>query len=72
MLARSITHGCPHCGAPASNLERVPRRTIDRLISVVRLQHRYRCRSASCDWVGNFSAKHLAASDLPRTQRHYW
>jgi hypothetical protein len=72
MLARSITEGCPRCGAPLSSLERVPRRNIDRLISVVWLQHRYRCRSTGCGWVGNFPAKDLEANGVPRMDRHYW
>jgi hypothetical protein len=32
----------------------VRRRFIDRLISLVRLQYRYRCRSMGCGWEGSF------------------
>jgi hypothetical protein len=34
----------------------VRRRFIDRLISLVRLQYRYRCRSMGCSWEGSFPA----------------
>jgi hypothetical protein len=41
---------CPECH---SSLNRVPRRFIDRLLSVVYPVHRYHCRSFSCNWEGN-------------------
>ena len=41
---------CPECG---SSLNRVPRRFIDRLISLVYPVHRYHCRSFDCNWEGN-------------------
>jgi hypothetical protein len=34
-------------------LERVPRRFVDRVLSVFRLRHRYRCRTTGCGWEGN-------------------
>ena len=43
---------CPECNAP---VERVQRRFIDRLVSMITLVHRYRCRDHGwgCDWEGN-------------------
>ncbi len=43
---------CPHCNGP---VDRVHRRFVDRLISLVKPVHRYRCRSKGwgCDWEGN-------------------
>jgi len=38
-------------------MSRVPRRLIDRVWSLVRPVQRYRCRSFSCQWVGNVSVK---------------
>jgi hypothetical protein len=72
VLAKSITDGCPRCDAARSSLERVPRRSIDRLISLIWLQHRYRCRSMGCGWVGNLPARHLSANGVPHMDRHYW
>ena len=44
---------CPKCGG---ELSRVSRRLIDRLQSLLRPVHRYRCRNFSCQWVGNLPA----------------
>jgi len=55
--ASSFTIDCPWCGG--SNLERVRRRSVDRLISLAWPQHRYRCHSLGCEWQGNRSAKGL-------------
>ena len=41
---------CPRC---QSSVNRVPRRFIDRLISLAYPVHRYRCRSFICNWEGN-------------------
>jgi hypothetical protein len=41
---------CPDCH---SSLNRVPRRFIDRLVSLVYPVRRYHCRSFDCDWEGN-------------------
>lgn len=43
---------CPQCDGP---VERVRRHFIDRLVSLFRPVHRYRCREKgwSCDWEGN-------------------
>jgi len=49
----SRTH-CPDCGGPTS---RIPRRLIDRAVSLLRPMQRYRCRSFACQWVGNFPLK---------------
>lgn len=43
---------CPKCSGPVI---RVHRRLIDRLVSMITLAHRYRCREhgLGCDWEGN-------------------
>ncbi len=41
---------CPECGGP---MARIPRRLIDRVLSLVRPVQRYRCRNFACQWVGN-------------------
>jgi hypothetical protein len=43
---------CPKCRA---SVNRVPRRFIDRLMSLVHPVHRYHCRSFVCSWEGNLS-----------------
>ena len=45
--------GSPVCPACQSGLNRVPRRFIDRLLSIVYPVHRYHCRSFACNWEGN-------------------
>lgn len=40
---------CPRCGGP---VERVRRRPIDRVLSMVRRLRRYRCRNVECRWEG--------------------
>jgi hypothetical protein len=55
--ARNPTIECPWCGG--SSLERVHRRPVDRLISLVWPQRRYRCHSLGCEWQGNRSAQGL-------------
>ncbi len=41
---------CPLCG---SSVERVHRRFLDRLLSLVRPIRRYRCKGFHCNWEGN-------------------
>jgi len=41
---------CPACGG---TLARIPRRLIDRIVSLVVLRHRYRCLAMGCGWEGN-------------------
>ncbi len=68
-LARSLTIECPRCGRSGSSLalQRMPRRFIDRLISLFQRQHRFRCRSMGCEWEGNIPVKRLAPHDgLPQ------
>jgi hypothetical protein len=37
----------------------VKRRPIDRLVSLIWPQYRYRCRSMGCGWEGNFPVKRI-------------
>jgi hypothetical protein len=60
--ARNLTIECARCGG--SNLERVRRRLVDRLISLAWPQRRYRCHSLGCQWQGNRSAKGLQSPDV--------
>jgi hypothetical protein len=41
---------CPECH---SDLNRIPRRAIDRVLSFFYPVHRYKCRSFVCNWEGN-------------------
>ena len=41
---------CPACGEP---LTRIPRRPVDRLLSLFRPVHRYQCTVLECEWQGN-------------------
>jgi hypothetical protein len=41
---------CPQCGGA---VYRIPRRFIDRLISLVRPVRRYQCVALECAWIGN-------------------
>jgi len=45
---------CPKCHGP---VDRVRRRLIDRLVSMIRPVKRYRCHDMGrdCDWVGNLA-----------------
>jgi hypothetical protein len=49
---------CPRCNASAI---RIPRRFIDRVISVVHPVHRYRCHSFICSWEGNLPSTALVS-----------
>lgn len=46
----SLKHTCPEC---SDLVYRVPRRLIDRLISLFSPVQRYRCFSPYCTWEGN-------------------
>ena len=48
----SRTYACPICSGP---VERVRRRFIDRLVSLITPVHRYRCQAKGwgCGWEGN-------------------
>jgi hypothetical protein len=35
----------------------VQRRFVDRMISLVRLRYRYRCRTMGCGWEGSFPTR---------------
>lgn len=53
-------HGsCPRCGGAA---ERIPRRRLDRLLSLVVPLRRYRCCSRACAWEGALRAPRDAVS----------
>lgn len=57
--ARHSAHelACPQCNA---SVYRVPRRLVDRVISMIVLRHRYRCSSLYCDWEGNLPPVRLS------------
>ena len=48
--SESREHACPQCGGP---LQRIPRKALDRLISVAWPVRRYRCENFLCEWEGN-------------------
>jgi hypothetical protein len=52
--AQPCLPACPRC---KNSVIRIPRRFIDRVISVVHPIHRYRCRSFICNWEGNVPYK---------------
>jgi hypothetical protein len=54
--ADSSAHGrsCPRCNGA---VYRVPRRFIDRCVSLFKPVHRYRCSEMGCQWEGNLPAK---------------
>jgi len=45
---------CPVCNA---STHRIPRRFIDRLLSIFMPVRRYRCQSMKCTWEGNLRVK---------------
>ena len=55
--AETSRHTCPTCGEP---LLRIPRRAVDRLLSLFSPVHRYRCRNHSCRWQGNISVQNTS------------
>ena len=65
---------CPGCrsAGPTLKLERVPRRFSDRLASLIRPLHRYRCRADGCGWEGTLPDTMLAPhGNLRRTDRRF-
>lgn len=51
---------CPRC---KGSIYRVPRRTVDRILSLFVPVHRYRCSMMGCDWEGNLRVRrHLRRS----------
>lgn len=56
-----MTRTCPRCG---SDVFRVPRRPVDRLLSIVRPVQRYQCSALECEWCGNLPRK-----SLPRVEQ---
>lgn len=46
----SRTQVCPRCGG---YVIRVPRRLVDRMVSLLLPRQRYSCQSAVCHWEGN-------------------
>jgi hypothetical protein len=45
---------CPRCRGA---LIRIPRRPIDRVVSLIFPRRRYRCVAIGCSWEGNLSAR---------------
>ena len=46
---------CPRCDG---STDRIPRRTLDFMISVVVPVRRYRCLSIGCNWEGSLRKRH--------------
>jgi hypothetical protein len=57
---------CPRCGS--TDLQRVHRRLLDRLLSLVRPVYRFRCADPHCAWEGNVPQKGFSSD---RYRRHY-
>ncbi len=55
---------CPKCGG---DLSRIPRRIVDRLLSVFRPVQRYRCRNFACQWIGNIPSGSRTVDPTDRT-----
>ena len=49
-----VVCACPRCDGAVI---RMPRRFVDRLVSIVVPVHRFRCRSFGCNWEGNLREK---------------
>jgi len=47
-------HRCPRC---RGGVVRIPRRVVDRLISVISPRHRFRCAAFGCGWEGTLRVK---------------
>jgi hypothetical protein len=60
-VKNSVMPECPRChgSGSLSVLERIKRRFIDRLVSVIWPRHRYHCRSMGCGWEGNLPAERV-------------
>jgi len=56
---------CPRCGN--TNLLRIHRHPLDRLLSLVRPVYRFRCAAFGCDWEGTLPQKWFAGG---RERRH--
>jgi hypothetical protein len=52
---------CPRCGGPVF---RIRRRSIDRLLSLIRPVQRYQCSALECEWQGN-----LPRGPVPRNEQ---
>jgi hypothetical protein len=57
---------CPRCGN--TDLLRIHRRLLDRLLSWVRPVYRFRCADPRCAWEGNVPQKWFSSD---RYRRHY-
>jgi hypothetical protein len=55
---------CPFCGGA---VYRIPRRTLDRLLSHFVLVHRYHCGAMICGWQGAMRAKRPPQPPLDNT-----
>lgn len=64
--ARRHALACPVCQGA---VERISRRWVDRLLSIVMPVQRFRCATMSCQWEGNLRAKHLAHAHIGRSYR---
>ena len=56
------SRSCPDCGA---DLDRIPRRFIDRVSSLLFPSQRYRCRTFACRWEGNLRELRQVERDRP-------
>ena len=55
-----LNRSCPVC---QSSVIRVARRPVDKLVSMFRLVHRYRCSAHTCKWEGN--VRYVRVLDFP-------
>lgn len=55
---------CPLCQGAVHH---IPRRWIDRLLSIVMPVSRYRCATMRCQWEGNLRGKHPAHARVGRS-----
>ncbi len=56
--------GCPRCGN--TELVRIHRRLLDRLLSCVRPVYRFRCADSGCVWEGTLPQKWFASDRYRR------
>jgi hypothetical protein len=54
-IADTGAYICPKCGA--QDLNRIPRRLIDRLLALFTGVRRFRCTHVECSWEGNLRRK---------------
>lgn len=65
-MVNQTQHSCPHCGG---YILRIPRRMSDRIFSIFRTVHRYRCQYFPCQWEGNIRVRnHFARQYLETTK----